>query len=305
MKRLLLLYTIVFAVNLAFVMSVVRLVGAVSTTPDEFAAYYSFSGISKFKVNSPELDTSSPQYAGGEDTVMANNVIKADFSPFSAIYTSSNDLLSKELPKADDRLALYLDTDMSSVKVDEDMVYHNTFKELPLFPVDYYSGKYTNAVAGVRQLNRMPVMKPGESVSVIGDRYMVITSQNGYVKPPHYVYGSGVCWSTSVLGAMLDDANVAFKAKYGVDLVVYRSGDRAPHGGYYPTYTNNHHGYTVLQKAVGVAVQDYTFRVNPQIKNIPGMADLKIKIVLVNTNKHPTGVYGESIGAYIISNKEF
>jgi hypothetical protein len=308
MKRLFLLYTIVFSINLVLVIGVVRYVNNSKVVNEELLAYYNYSGFKKnfSESPSPNLDPLN-QYANSNVALLLED--KPKFNYFSSIMSNNSNYIavtqSPFLNSNFEKLAYYSETDLSNIRVDSDMVYKNTFKELPLYAVDYYYNKYTNAVAGVRQLNTMPIMTPGTSIGIIRNLYLVIIPKYGYVRPPHYVYGSGVCWTTSTLGAMMDDANVAFKKKYGVDLFIYRSGDRAPHGGFYPTYTNGQHGYTILQSGIGNPAQDYRINVNPAISRIPGLSDLKIKFVLLNSSKHPKGAYGESIAAYLISNKEF
>ncbi|KXK26420.1 MAG: hypothetical protein TR69_WS6001000423 [candidate division WS6 bacterium OLB20] len=187
---------------------------------------------------------------------------------------------------------------------DPDMVYKNSFSEQPLVDEDFYQGKFENAAAGVLGLNRMPVLTPGMSIGVVRDRYINIRGNNGYVRPANgYYFGSGVCWSTSTLGFLLDNANSDFRDRYGLDLFVYGRGDRAPHGDYYETYGGR--GYTILQAAEGVPVQDYRFTVNPAISKVPELADLKMKIVMLASDDHASAAYGQSIAGYIVSNKDF
>ncbi|MBW7953448.1 hypothetical protein H3C67_01545 [Candidatus Dojkabacteria bacterium] len=185
-----------------------------------------------------------------------------------------------------------------------DMVYKNSFSEQPLFAEDYYYGKYENAAAGVLGLNKMPILRPGDSIGVVKDKYINIKTWNGYIRPTNgYYFGSGVCWSTSALGQLLDNANKSFKEKFGVDLFVYKKGDRAPHGDYYKTYSGR--GYTVFQASEGVPLQDYRFTINPEIAGNKDLEGLKLKIVMLATNEHATASHGQSIGGYIISNIEF
>jgi len=198
----------------------------------------------------------------------------------------------------------YGNIDASNIKVDSDMKYHNSFYELPLYPEDYYWRKYENAVAGVIQLNTMPILHAGDRISVIGDVYINIKAYNGYLKPGYgYGFASGVCWSTSALGLMMDEANKDFETTYQIPLFVFGRYDRAPHSHHYRTYHGG--GYTILQKHTGVAVQDYKFTVNPNIANHPDLKDFKLKIVMIATNSHKTATYGQSIGSFIISNYEF
>jgi hypothetical protein len=308
MKRLLLLSTIIFSINLILVVGVVKYINNSKISNEELIAYYNYSGFKKGFSETPASDINiADQYANNTAALLFEDDTR--FSYFSSISTNTSNYIavtqSPFLNASYEKLAYYSETDLSSIRVDSDMVYKNSFREMPLHPTDYYYNKYTNAVAGVKQLNTMPIMTPGTSIGIIRNMYLVIIPKYGYVRPPHYVYGSGVCWTTSAMGAMMDEANDAFKKKYGIDLFIYRSGDRAPHGGIYLTYTNGNHGYTVLQSGIGNPAQDYRINVNPAISKIPGLSDLKIKLVLLNSSKHPTGAYGESIAAYIVSNKQF
>jgi|SRR3990167_4048272 len=202
---------------------------------------------------------------------------------------------------------LYGSVGSTGIKVDADMIYTNNFIETPLYPQDYYYRKYENAVAGAKGINKVPILGPGSRISLIRQMYINVKSWNGYVQPPGFYFGSGLCWSTSTLGYLMDDANKNFRNKYGVPLFVFRGGDRAPHGDWYQTYENSNGGwgYTVLQISAGNPAQDYGFTVNPDLKNIPELADIKIKLVMVGTTSHATGSHGQSLGAYIISNKKF
>lgn len=186
---------------------------------------------------------------------------------------------------------------------DADMIYKNAFSEEPLVPRDYYYGKFENAVAGINGINKIPVLKPGNSIGLIRDKYINIKPWNGFVQPPGYYFASGVCWSSSALGFLQDNSNKAFREKYGVDLFTFKRGDRAPHTDYYETYGGG--GYTMLQISEGNPAQDYRFTVNPVLANMPELADIKIKIVMVSSSTHEKGYKGQSIGGYILSNKEF
>ena len=186
---------------------------------------------------------------------------------------------------------------------DPDMVYKTAFLELPLISQDYYRNKYENAVAGAKGINRIPVLKPGDKTSVIRQLYIDINPGNGFVYAPAHYFGSGVCWSTSALGLMMNRANDQFKAKYGIDLFVYKAWDRAPHPDYYATYHGN--GYTILQMGRGDALQDYTFTVNPKISELDGMSDFKVKVVMLNSNHRENASHGQSIAGYVLTNKDF
>ncbi len=195
----------------------------------------------------------------------------------------------------------YEPPDLSNM--DADMTYKNDFSEEPLVAQDYYYRKYENGMAGANGINKIPLLHAGDSYGVIKNKFINIKSWNGFVQPPGYYFGSGVCWSTSALGLMMDNANKSFHAKYGVDLFVFNKGDRAPHPHFYKTYFG--YGYTIMQLHEGVPLQDYRFTVNPQLSSMPGLSDIKIKIVMLATTAHPTASHGQSLGGYFLSNKEF
>ena len=299
MKRLVALYTLIFIINLVFVLTVVKLVDAGKIDSGELRAYISFAGIKKYTPTSENV-VASGEVGGGEDMVLSPDQMS---SYFSQIQINNKNLDSLDVPTLGEKAIYYLGTDMSSIKVDADMIYSNSFTELPLFDSDYYWGKYLNARAGAIQLNRMPVFVAGDATGIIGGKF--INVREGYTQPPHYYYGSGLCWASSTLGALQDKANVDFRAKYGVDLFTFNPGDRTGHGGLYMTYTNNHHGYTIFQIGYGSGAPDYRFTINPALKNIEGLRDIKIKIVIMYSDTHPTASHGESLAGYIISNKPF
>ncbi|MBN1915895.1 hypothetical protein JW796_02770 [Candidatus Dojkabacteria bacterium] len=184
--------------------------------------------------------------------------------------------------------------------------FNNILVELPLVRNDYYTGKFINAAAGAYQLNKIPVLTPGDRIRVIADGYITFSKNAGYVKAekPFY-YASGVCWSTSTLGKLMDEANINFSRKYGLPLFVFNFGDRVPHNKPAKTYTtsNNGYGYAILR--TGNHVQDYSFTVNPEIKNNIDLSDLRLRIVMTTSESNPEGYTGKSIGAYLVSNKEF
>lgn len=187
---------------------------------------------------------------------------------------------------------------------------HLTFKgvevDYPLTPEDYYYGKYENGKAGADEINKVPVLRPGDRVRLIRDGYITLYRGNGYVMPGKgYYYGSGLCWSISVVGGMMDDANSEFQTKWGIPLFVFQPGDKAGHGKTYSTYeaSNNAHGYSVIKLRYGGG-QDYSFTVNPEIENIPELKDLELKLVMTSTDVHETASYGQSIGGHILTNKD-
>ena len=297
MKKFFLLYTIVFVANFVVVFGAIRIVEKNGLQNGELRASLVLAGIKQLEPTAEEF--AMLQTRGGEDIVIQQ---VQTYNYFTLMERNSN-YEAKIVPAIDENYSIYIDTDKSGIVVDEDMIYNNAFKELPLHPNDYYYGKYLNARQGAKQLNLMPIFKPGDSVGIIRDQYINI--RIGYMQPPHYYYGSGVCWTSSTLGATLDVANEKFKAKYGLELFIHRPWDRAPHGGYYLTYTNNHRGYTIFQISPGVPGSDYRFTINPQLANIPELSDIKVKIVLLYSENHPNASHGESIAGYVISNKEF
>jgi len=186
------------------------------------------------------------------------------------------------------------------------LAYRPVSFNLPLVSRDYYYGKYINGKAGAQELNNLPILKPGSHISLIRNNYLVIGAGRGYIQPPNgYYYGSGLCWSVSAFGGLMDQANIKFQQKYGMPLFIFNPGDRSPHSEFYQTYlpSNNGRGYTVVK--LGTGGVDYTFTVNPNIANIAGMSDLQVKIVMSWQTNNPNAYAGEAIGAYLLSNKSF
>jgi hypothetical protein len=183
--------------------------------------------------------------------------------------------------------------------------YTNVVYKLPLQKKDYYYGKYINARAGANELNNIPTLTPGKRVRIIADGYISVWRSRGYVQPRGYYFGSGLCWSASALGGMLDAANAKFKAKYGLDLFVFSSGDRAPHSKYYATYakSNRGRGYAVIKKKKGG--QDLRFTVNPQLAKVAALRDIKIDINMIYSQREAGAYRGEMIGATLNTNKSF
>jgi len=296
MKKLALLYSIVFTISLVTVWSVAKISVTRNLDNGEYRSFLFYAGIKKYSPTSQEL--AMTQGVGGEDLVIPQK----NYSYFTSIQSNKAVYVTKVIPTPISDYTYFASTDLSMISLDSDMIYHDAYIALPLYDSDYYWGKYLDAMAGAKQLNYMPILAPGNHMAIIGDGYINIRPLYGYVQPPHYYFGSGVCWSSSTLGAMLDKANSQFKSKYGIDLVIYGSGDRSPHGGFYMTYTNNHHGYTIY---AGNPTTDYRFRVNPAIANLDGMSDFKMKVVMLYTDNYPGASHGEALAAYIISNKEF
>lgn len=178
--------------------------------------------------------------------------------------------------------------------------------ENPLQPSDYYGGKYTNAKAAANELNTMPALKVGDKYSVLGSKIITIKSNKGYVRSDYEYFGSGVCWTVSVFGYLMDRANVEFRKKYGVDMFVFPAG-RSPHGHTYDTYRyiNGGRGYTIFNSPDPKRRTDYTFQLNPKIAEIEQLSDLQVKIVMTATSSNPKAYRGQSIGGYILTNKNF
>jgi hypothetical protein len=188
---------------------------------------------------------------------------------------------------------------------DPELKYNKTLIEMPLVRMDYYYGKHLNATAGVNEMNSIPVLTPGSRVSVIGNGYLTMSRSRGYVMPSISMFGSGVCWSVSALGTLMDEANKTFMQKYGEPLFIFYPGDRTPHSHAYSTYriSNYGYGYTVVKYPGGGT--DYRFTVNPRLSSYPQFKDFKLKIVMVSSTDHPNAYNGESIGGYIKTNKDY
>lgn len=192
-----------------------------------------------------------------------------------------------------------------TLKLNEGMIYENYYVEMPLYGEDYYYGKHINAKSATSELNQMPVLRAGDRVEVINDGYLSMDKSYGYVKPGEkFYYASGVCWSVSTLGLLMDDANAGFIDKYGIPLFTFDNGDRYPHSHSYKTYNPSNYGYGYTVVKVGDYATDYKFTVNPEIETIAELEDFEIKIVLNARNDHGWGYGGESIEGYILTNKD-
>lgn len=234
-------------------------------------------------------DTASADLVAGEDAAADNfAVIEADLidAPVAANLTD-------DLPKV-------LGTTAGS-----EIIYTNVIYELPLTKKDYYYRKYENGRAGANEINRIPVLYVGQKTKLIAGGYITVSRSRGYLQPPGYTFASGLCWSTSALGGMMDVANSQFKAKYGLDLFTFDRGDRAPHSHYYSTYapSNRGRGYTVIKLKKGG--QDFGFRINPALANKPDLKDIKVDIEMMARTNHPQAYKGQSIGAILKTNKQF
>ena len=177
--------------------------------------------------------------------------------------------------------------------------------DLPLIQKDYYQGKYENGAAGAKELNNIQTLEPGDRISIIGNGFITLNPKQGYVQPQNgYYYGSGLCWSVSAFGGAMDEANKVFRAEYGIDLFTFGYGGRYGHSHTYQTYNPSNHGYgySIIKVSSGKGQVDYTFSINPQIKNIAGLEDAKFRIELQSTDKHPTAYKGQSIKGVVYSN---
>ncbi len=195
-----------------------------------------------------------------------------------------------------------LDEQVLGVQTEPGMIYKVFEVNYPLAREDYYIGKFTNARAGNFEINKMPVVAPGSSVALIRDGFITLNRSYGYVYPPNgFYYASGICWSVSVLGGMLESVNAEFQRRWGMPLFNFIQA--SPHAGVYKTYqnSNNGGGYTIVKRGRGGV--DFEFQVNPQVQHYPFFQDLKLEVLMISQDNHPDGYRGESIGAYLISNK--
>jgi len=197
---------------------------------------------------------------------------------------------------------IYAQEDLENI----DMIYRKVFVELPLYRGDYYYGKHINASVAANEINNIPILKPGQRVRIIKDGYLTFDSKSGYIQPPgEFIYASGVCWTVSSLGAVMDEVNKRFEKDYGIPLFIFEYADRIAHRDAYKTYTysNYGYGYTVVKRPDWIT--DYSFTVNPELENFPQFKNLKVKIVMVSSTDNNVGFKGESIGGYILTNVDF
>lgn len=192
------------------------------------------------------------------------------------------------------------------VNTDAAITHQYAFVDSPLQPKDYYGGKYTNAKAGANEINSMPVLRVGERHSLLRSRIITLKGSKGYVQSDLEYFASGVCWTVSVFGYLMDVANTQFRQKYGIDMFVFPQG-RSPHGKKYDTYRfiNGGRGYTIFNSPDPKRHVDYTFGLNPQITEIEQLKDLQVKIVMTATSSSGKAYRGQSIGGYVLTNKDF
>jgi len=177
---------------------------------------------------------------------------------------------------------------------------------LPLSAQDYYFGKFINAKVAVNEINSIPILIPGDKISLISDNYLTFDQSKGYIDPDgtgSILYASGTCWSVSTLGSAMDQANIEFEKQYGLPLFVFTNGDRIPHNQSYLTYqtSNNGYGYTV-SKVGNVAGADYKFTINPELANDSRFDDLEIQIKLEGNENDPNGYLGQAIEGTVLIN---
>jgi hypothetical protein len=245
------------------------------------------------------------------------NLIQTKFSGYTNYYSDTNpQIIGREAYK--DKFAVITGEipeeeplpDKSQVLGQFDIAelpYKKNLIEMPLYPQDYYYGKHANATAGINEMNLMPILTPGSRVRVIGDGYVTMARGRGYVSPGSgFLFASGVCWSASALGMLMDETNKVFMMKYDIPLFTFAPGDRRPHPHWYKTYqfSNRGLGYSVSKTPFGGGT-DYRFYLNPNLAGHPRFKDIKVKIVMVSQNDHPTAFQGQSIGGYVMTNIDF
>jgi hypothetical protein len=245
-------------------------------------------------------------------SILYSSVISFDAQSATVLKTNTETQPKRIEPKKVQQVVRETDskTEIPVVKVDDKpsvLSFEKTYVELPLYAADYYYGKHINAGIAANEINLVPVLKPGDRVSLISDNYLTITRDKGYIKPPgDFLYASGVCWTVSTYGYLMDEANKDFEAKYGMPLFVFERWDRLPHKDPYSTYGASNYGYGYTVSKVGGQVgADYRFTVNPELNKYPHLKNIRIDIVVEAPDNHSWGYSGESIGAYIVSNIDY
>jgi len=215
-----------------------------------------------------------------------------------------NSVLTEKDEKEIEEVSIKEDKTKNDKVIKKELIYKKSFTEVPLASGDYYYGKYINASIAATELSEMPILKPGDRISIIGDNYLTFDKSKGYIKPSANIYyASGVCWTATTLGAFMDQANIEFTNKYGVPLFTFEQWDRYAHKNRYATYAGINYGYGyAVSKPPSGKVFDYKFTVNPEISNIDELKDLEIRIVMEGREDSPTGYRGQVIDGYILSN---
>ncbi len=194
----------------------------------------------------------------------------------------------------------------------------------PIYPVERYRGKATNARLAAEQImsryQEAGLLRPGQERGLIRDRYLVITGDNSPYVDTHFGFGGGVCWTVATLGRNEDEVNkyspipiFEFPQQDGSWSTKntnpkhtikhpYRKGQAG-----YATYTPLDRrgdprkwdpGYTVYEEEPGVPGWDYRSRINPDLaRAFPGYEVL----VEERVEYHPEGDGGpERVVARVI-----
>ncbi len=188
---------------------------------------------------------------------------------------------------------------LSDLEIIEIPSYEYISVELPLYSQDYYYGKYINAKVATNEINTIPILFPGDRVEIIGDGYLTFGRSLGYIDPGDgFYYASGVCWTTSTLGMLMDEANKKFVREYGLPLFTFDKYDRFAHNTQYKTYTgsNNQWGYAVTKLPDG-KVFDYKFTVNPELSEYKELKNIRLKIEMEGREDHASAYKGQVIKA--------
>ena len=154
-------------------------------------------------------------------------------------------------------------------------------------------GKYVNARVTAEIFNkRLRLLFPEDEVKIVYNQYVSLLPRDGYVLTK-FGQGSGSCWTVSVLGGIIDEANTYWNNNYGYPLFVIK--ESHPHSSVSETYSgvNDGYGYNIYyEQDENGKWRDYVFQVNPIAEN--DIVALVFEFYALDTD--PNAYRGENIG---------
>lgn len=164
---------------------------------------------------------------------------------------------------------------------------------LPLKEEDYYGGKFTNAKSAVKAFNeKLNILYPGEEVKLVYGQYITLSPSEGYVMT-EFGQGSGSCWTVSVLGGLIDDANTYWIREYGFPLFIIE--ESHPHSEIIESYgnVNEGYGYNIFYEQDEDGIwRDFVFKVNPESSSVVSV----IVFDFFSSNNDNNAYNGEAVG---------
>lgn len=139
---------------------------------------------------------------------------------------------------------------------------------LPLNEEDYYAGKFTNAKTAVKAFNqKLNILYPGDEIKLVYGEFITLSPGEGYIMT-EFGQGSGSCWTVTVLGGLIDEANTYWLQEYGSPLFIIK--ESHPHSEVIKSYANVNYGYgynIFYEQDENQRWRDYVFQVNPDFSS--------------------------------------